>query len=489
VSSLGHKARLAVLWNAGFNIFRDLLQFATMLVLVRLLDPEAYGQFGLVTSIIGFISIFSFNNFMTHTLQVKTDDEAHYQDHFTAGTVIQAALFVLCNLVAVCLWWIPTYEAIAPVVHAMSFLFLFAFPCDFRIKILERQLDWKRLRLLHAVGLVITTVAALLLAASGAGAYALLLPGILVTLPFIFDLFVNLKWKADWTWSWQRYRAAWQFGLSRVGSGLANNGRQLLESGVLAKVLGFATLGFVNRAMGLAQMFCMKFASQLLYALYPMLARQEQGSPAFRRVSGLVLRSVAWVVIPLALILSVLAEPVVTTVYGSKWLEVIPLLPWGMAFGVAAALAHAAYMLVLASQRPNWCLALDCLGLAGTVICLLGLLPHGLIPYLAGVTCVQAILCLVTGAMLLRVRSLAWGGLAAALVPAIVSASAAIALCEGFALAAGVGKGVFSSALLYGAFFWILYALLLRLVFEKLLGELVSYFPASQRIKRSLCLR
>jgi PST family polysaccharide transporter len=460
-----------------------------MLVLVRLLEPEAYGQFGLVTSIIGFISIFSFNNFMAYTLQVKSDDETHYQDHFTAGAVIQASLFVLCNFLALCLWWMPAYEAIAPLVHAVSLVFLFGFPCDFRIKILERQFDWKRLRLLHAIGLLISTAFAILLAALGAGAYALLFPGMLVTIPFIFDLFVNLRWKPDWSWSWQRFRPAWQFGLSRIGSGLATNGRQLLESGVLAKVLGFATLGFVNRAMGLAQIFCMKFASQLMYSLYPMLARQEQGTASFRRVSGLVLRSVAWVVIPLALIFSMLAEPVVKTVYGSKWLEVIPLLPWGMAFGVAAALAHAAYMLVLASQRPNWCLGLDCVTLAGTAVSLFAILPMGLIPYLASVTCIQGAICAAAAAMLLRLQSLGWEGLAIALVPPLVSAYLAIALCEGLAWAADSGKTAFVVALAYGAVFCASYAALLRLLFEKHLGELVSYFPGGQRIKRSLWLR
>src|SRR5262245_5395180 len=98
--SLGEKAQSAVIWNAGFNVFRDLLQFVVMLVLVRLLAPEAYGQFILVTSIIGFVGIFSFNSFISHSLQVKTDDEANLQQHFTAGAPLQLGLFVVTNVLA-----------------------------------------------------------------------------------------------------------------------------------------------------------------------------------------------------------------------------------------------------------------------------------------------------------------------------------------------------------------------------------------------------
>jgi hypothetical protein len=33
--SLAHHAKSAVIWNAGFNIFRNLLQFVVMLVKVK----------------------------------------------------------------------------------------------------------------------------------------------------------------------------------------------------------------------------------------------------------------------------------------------------------------------------------------------------------------------------------------------------------------------------------------------------------------------
>jgi len=39
VNIMGHSARLAVLWNTGLTLFRDLLQFGSTLVLARLLTP------------------------------------------------------------------------------------------------------------------------------------------------------------------------------------------------------------------------------------------------------------------------------------------------------------------------------------------------------------------------------------------------------------------------------------------------------------------
>jgi PST family polysaccharide transporter len=485
-TGLGAKAQSAVLWNTGFNLFRDLLQFAVMLVLVRLLPPSAYGEFSLVTSMIGFISIFSFNNFLAYTLQVRREEETHYQDQFTAGSVIQTTLFLLTNAIAVMIRWIPSYAAVSPLVHVMSLTFLISLPCDFRIKMLERQLDWRRLRLLHALGLVLVAIAAIALALVGAGAYALLVPGMLVTIPFVADLVLKLRWKPQWTWSWERYKRAWVFGLSRIGSGAATAGRQLLESGVLASVVGFATLGFVNRALGLAQLFCIKFSAQLLYALYPLLARSEPGTGAFQKVSGLVLRCIAWVALPVAILLSLLAPVVVRTIYGDPWAPVIDLLPFAMAFGFAAALAHATYMLLLANNRAGWCLALDAAACVGTVVNVFLVLPLGLLYYLGASVCLQAALCCVEMALLLRIGSVNWSGLGRACLPPIAASAFAFFTCEAVLRVLGADRTVFFVAVSYGVAFSLGYALLLRICFSGALKELIDYLPASHRINRLL---
>jgi O-antigen/teichoic acid export membrane protein len=190
----------------------------------------------------------------------------------------------------------------------------------------------------------------------------------------------------------------------------------------------------------------------------------------------------------MALIFSVLAAPVVKTVYGAKWVQVIPLLPCGMAFGVAAAVSHAGYMLLLASQRPNWCLMLDGISLAATVLNLLVVLPLGLIPYLIGLVIIQTAVFLFTGVLLLRIGSIAWAGLVAAFLPSAISAAMAVGICEALAWATKLDKTIFGVALAYGVVFFVCYVFLLRALFEKHLSELVTYLPANQRIKSLLWL-
>jgi O-antigen/teichoic acid export membrane protein len=489
MSNLGQKARSAVIWNAGFSLFCDLLQFGTMLVLVRLLAPASYGEFGLVMSIIGFLSIFSFNNFVAHALQAREDADTRWQEHFTAGAVLQGGMFVLTNLVALALRWFPAYAAVAPLVHVMSLTYLLEWPWLIRCLMLERALDFRRLRLLNATGLLAAAATSLLLASLGFGTMALVAPTLLTGIPFLYDLFVRCRWRPNWSWSWEAYRPAWQFGLTRIGSGLAFHSRQILESTTAIALIGFGGFGIFTRSVGLSTMFCQKIAFQLLNSIYPLLTRLEGqgGNPA--RIGGLVLRLVVWIVVPIAIVFAALAAPVVRVVYGAKWMEVTPLLPWAMAWGALAAVAHAAYMLLLARQKARLCLVADVGMLAGTGVALALALPHGILAYLMAIVGVQMMLVVALLVTLARCAAVSVVGLRDAFFPAVLAGAVAwCALAVAQWLAGWGAPTVFLTALIWGSAFGLLYLAILRVGFKQELVDLIAYFPARRPISRLLAL-
>lgn len=487
---LGAQARSAVLWNTAFNLFRDFTQFITMLVLVRLIAPASYGEFGMTNSIIGFFSVFGFGIFVAHSLQVQEQVETRYQEHFTAGGVLNGALFLVVNACAGVLWWFPKYAVVAPYVHVMSFTFLLEWPCELRRKMLERQLDWKRLRLLHATGIAAGAVVALLMAWAGAGTWALLLPGLLVTVPFIYDLFVTESWRPLWQWSWKAYQAAFRFGVTRLGSGTATAGRTLLETSVLTAVLGYSGLGIYNRAIGLSVIFCSKFASQLVYAIYPVLTRIERhgGDPV--RTGDLVLRLIAWSAIPVATMLGALAQPVVRVVYGASWEAVVPLLPWALAVTVLQSLMATGSSLLLARQQAARCLAIDVITLAGTGLALFLVSHLGPVGYLCGIGVLLSLLLCVILKWLTKYRALSIGGIASAIAPPLLIAGAAWMLLElpaRFQFESS-GGGQVVRAIVWGTLFGAIYILGIRLCFKRALAALISVFPARRTAQRLLFL-
>ncbi|MCA9035704.1 MAG: oligosaccharide flippase family protein [Planctomycetaceae bacterium] len=483
-ASLVERARSAVVWNTGFNIFRDVLQFAQMVFLTRLLDHAAYGMFAFSTSVVGIIAVFSATPFVSHALQVKSEAETHFQDHFTAGAVIQFVMFTIANLAAFVISQIPSYASAAPLVHVLSLTFLLEWPCEIRRVMIQRRFDFKSLRLLQSVGLIASTVTSILMAYAGMGAFALVVPGLLVTLPFTWDLLLQQKWRPLWSFSWSNYSPAFRFGLTRVGSGVTRTGSVLVETFVLTAMIGFGSLGVFNRAVGLANIVCMKTSAQLMAAVYPMLTRLETSSGAAQRAGNLIVRLIIWLMLPAATVLSILAEPVVHTVYGVEWHSVTPLLKWTLALSVATALVHVNYQLLLARNHSRICLACDLFSFLGSVAGLTFAIPFGVIAYLITQVTVNLLSLLLLVYFLLQAGALSGWGLCQALGPASLSSCLAAAIshqCVG-------PTQEFQKAILWGGCFSVVYAVSIRALFPGALYELIRLLPRSAQVSRLLML-
>ena len=466
---LAEKARSGVLWVTGLNIFRDLLQFGTMLVLVRLLAPKAYGEFSLISSVMVFFTVFSFRSFLEHTLQLRPEEPVDHQSHFTAGAFMQLGMCALVNVTAAVLRYLPKYSEIAPILHLTSVFFLLDWASELRVKMLERELDWKRLRMLQAMGIAGNSALALALAKLGCGVYALVLPGMMATLPFIWDLFFRLGWRPDWNWNSTHYRAAWSYGWSRIMAGMLTTARPVIEGAIIVQFTGFSQLGFMSRAVGLSTLCCQKMPSVLTLTLYPVLTRMARKSETFERANGLVLRLVGWMAIPCAMLFSLVAQPVVRLVYGAKWDAAIPLLPYALAGGTAGALYQTTTMLMLADIQHRACAVAELLTLATVAICLLVVLPHGIAPYLGAVAAVQSVVLLWMLWSLMRTGALSSRAIVRGVAAPLAAGTAAWLVC----LPVRATLPVAVLAVVFAA----VYGIGMRLACPNEMRELIAYVP------------
>jgi len=474
-------------WTAGFQIFRDALQFGLMLVLVRILPPEVYGQFGFVTALFGFLTLYSFREFVGHTLVVRDPEQVHYQDHFTAGVIMQVAVCLLANAVAIVLRFLPNYAEVAPVVHVMSVLFLLDLPSELRVKMLERALDWRRLRLLHALALVGSGLLSVLMALAGWGVYALLVPTLIVPVVFGYDLVVRQGWRPTWRFSWERFKPSWAYGTSRISAVSFVSGAGLLEASWLS-ALSFATFGIFGRAVGLGQLLCGRVAGLLAQSVFPVLARIPPRTTSYQRASALYLRSVTWFVVPLSVGVALFADPIVRLLYGSQWLAVIPLLPWAMVGVALMAIVQTAYVLLLAHQQQKSCLIADIWRLVGTVLALSALASIGMQAYLAGMAAVHAISLVLVLHWLREGEAVSGSGIGQAVVPPVLSIAVAVLVAESLRRMVAPGGLTIPIALVEGASIGLVYIGMLRLLFRRQLGELVDQLPERSRLGRLLGL-
>ena len=486
--SLTTMTHAAVLWNAGLVTLINAGQFAVMLVLVRLLSPDVYGQFGLLMAIVGFVYVFSAQSFVDYSLQIRNEASVNYQDLFTTSVYVNFLLCLLVNFAALGIDTFPEYANLQLPLHFLSIGFLLQPGRAIRIAMLKRQLNWKRIRSLHAIGFIFSAIFAIPLAYSGAGIYALILPTFITPLPFLYDIFVDQRWRPSWTWDLKRMSPALKFGLNRQLSGAITTGRRLLESTVLVQVAGFAAFGVYGRAIALAEIACTRVLGNAIEALYPSLTKIEPGTARFRKIGAVVLSISAWLSIPIAVLMGELATTIVTAIYGEQWLEVIPLVGWATASAAAGAIHMTLYKLLLAHQQQRHCIWSDVILIAGTATSLYFLLPFGLIGYIQGLFVTQLVLIAVSAFFLVSERGIEVAAVRRALFPPILGALCASSIFVNGTVDTLSNLLGYLSIVLWTAFYITVYLITMRLLFTHSLREIISYMPKHTFLRKLLFL-
>jgi lipopolysaccharide exporter len=289
-------------------------------------------------------------------------------------------------------------------------------------------------------------------------------------------------------WSLSSYRDALSFGINRATSNALNGGRKLLESTLITQHFQFSLLGVFGRAEGLASLFCGRVAQQVLGALYPVITRADPRSERFRRIAGLVLQSVAWVTIPIAVILGMQAEEVTELLYGEKWTSVVPLLPLAMAVGAAQGIGASVYQLLLANEERRLCIRADLAAFCIGASTMLALIPHGVRPYLIGAIAVNVVIAVILLVLLVRTRGLMLYDLSMALLPPLIASVVAAAATAALRTLIPSSAPLIVSLLAASTGFALAYVVSLRLFFRSSVTGLLEYVPGGQAMARLLML-
>lgn len=462
-----------------------------MLVLVRVIPPVEYGRAASVVAFLKVLNSASCARFMSQGLQVPGEEEPDWTAHWQVGLVLQLVLGLVCLLAAAGAWSLPEYRALSPLLALGAVGLCIDAPAQLNLVMLQRDLNFARLRLLAACATLLATGTTLGLAFLGLGAFALVLGGnVLLSIPFGIDLLVVRRWRPKSGWfrkpNWRAYRPALAFGGQQVLSGFLQAGQAAVTAGVLPSALGFYAIGLINRADGLFSSTALRISGLISETVYPALPKLLDDEERFRRAAGLFVKLLLLVLFPGAAFLVVAGSDLSRVLYGARWIAADPLLGPAALAGLALGLTAAGYRVLLARSHLRACLGLDFLKALCLLPALCGVLwwreaePYLWLLALGGLPPAWA-------ALRMASPSLAPGWLQGTLVPTLLPAATAAAVLA--VVVDDLGHDPFlrlgGAVCIYCA----VWLIVLRTLFASTLRELCSRAPGGSLVQRALFLR
>ncbi|WP_406568402.1 lipopolysaccharide biosynthesis protein [Alterisphingorhabdus coralli] len=318
------KVRSAVFWRSGSQILAQIITWGSTLAVIRILDPSDYGLFAMTQTVMVFLAFLNGYWFAGSLIQSDNVSQQEIRQAFGIVILLNAGLALLQILSAPLVAAYYNQPFIAQMLRVQALIYV-ATPFMIVPEVLmSRQLDFKRQAFANLAAAIVGALTALLLALSGWGVWTLVAAPIALFWTRAIGLMLAARL---WVWPSFDFRGSRKmlgFGSTLLASHFFWIVHSQSDIFIAGRILDPHALGLYAEALFLAQVFAAKFVPPLNEVAFPAYARLQKEP---EKLSWSFLKSMRLILLiscPLYFGLSVTAQPLVSTIFGEKWLGMVP---------------------------------------------------------------------------------------------------------------------------------------------------------------------
>ena len=354
------------------------LRLAFLTIMARLLSPEEFGLFAMVTVVAGFYTLFISGGLSSATIQRVTVTDIQISTLFWVNMLIGAVLCALCLATAPALVAFFHEPRLMWVTAAMAVGFLVNAAGVQHIALLQRDLRYVTLTWIEVLAQVASMATGIALAVAGFGLWALVastlvVPGVMTVLAWITTGWIPRRPHRD-----AEVPSMLRFGGVVTIQFVLHYAAQNIDKVLLGRFRGADTLGIYGRAYQLVAMPMTQLSAAVGWVAFSALSRIQGDPRRYRRYFLKGYSVIVSLVVPILVFAAVFADDIVRVVLGAQWTDVSLILQL---------LAPAALVLTVIEGPTFW--LLHSLGMVGRslritcvltgvtlVACIAGI-PHG----------------------------------------------------------------------------------------------------------------
>jgi PST family polysaccharide transporter len=305
-------------WRALANWSSQLVSWAALLVIVRLLNPADFGLVGMAVMLYSFLRYLGACGITQSVIRHRNLSEETLAQLNTMSLIIGVGTFLLGCLAAWPVSWFFKSPRMVPVAIVAS---LSLIPLGLRgvpEGLVNQQMRLKSLSLFDALRDILSAIITILLAWLGCGYWALVFGNLL---PDIARCAMVLHLQRC-RFAWPRFsviREPLVFGMRLLVNGLSWSTYTMLDNVTVGRVLGRAALGLYGMAWTLANVPLEKVVALVTTLIPAYLSRVQTDMAATRRYVWSLTETIALLTFPATIGMALVAGDTIPLVMGVKW--------------------------------------------------------------------------------------------------------------------------------------------------------------------------
>lgn len=319
MSSLKDKTVKGVIWSAVDRFSAQGIQFVFSILIARLLLPEDYGVVAMLNIFLAVSQTFIDSGFGTALIRKIDRTEEDFSTVFYFNIVVATLFYFVLFFAAPAIanfYNTPLLESITKVVALNLIIGSLSGIHNAKLSI---AIDFKSRAKISIVSTLLTGAVGLWMAYAGYGVWALVIQNLFSSAIRTVLLWVIVKWYPKLVFSWKSFKELFSFGSKLLASGLLDTLYNNIYTLVIGKVFSPTTLGVYSKANSLAQFPSSNITSVLQGVTFPVLSTIQNEDDRLADAYKRFLKIAAFVVFPLMIGLSAVADPFIRLVLTDKW--------------------------------------------------------------------------------------------------------------------------------------------------------------------------
>lgn len=323
VGSLGHRAAKGVTWLSAMRVLHRGLGLIRNVILARLLSPDDFGLMGIALLTFNAIETFSQTGIEQALIQKKENIREYLDTAWTIQLGRSLILFIMLYVSAPLVSSFFNAPLALDIIRAFSVVQLFTGATNIGIVYFQKELRFNKSFIFQTYGLTANMVISIILAFVLRSVWALVYGAILGAAVKCIASYLLHPYRPKIKIDTEKAKELLHFGkwifVSGIVSFLAAQG----DHAVVGKLLALTALGYYYMAYQFSNIPAKEIAQVISNVMYPVYSKIQDDTARLKRAYLRVLQLIAFLSMPITVVILVLAPDFSRLFLGEEWLPIV----------------------------------------------------------------------------------------------------------------------------------------------------------------------
>lgn len=321
-----NKVVSGLIWRLLERLGAQGVQFVVSIVLARMLAPELFGTIALINVFISILDVFVDSGLGNSLIQKKHVDDLDFSTVFFFNLFVCWVLYLGMFVAAPSIARFYNMPDLTAAIRVLSLILIISGIKNVQQAYVSRTMQFKLFFYATLGGTIGAAIFGIWMAYAGYGLWALVTQSLFNMTVDTIILWMTVRWRPKWLFSFERLRSLFSFGWKLLASSLLDTVYNKIRQLIIGRMYTPANLAFYDKGENFPAVITNNINSSINSVLFPALSSAQDDRIAVKQMTRRSIRVCSYIMWPLMMGLSACAEPLVKLILTDKWLPCVPFL-------------------------------------------------------------------------------------------------------------------------------------------------------------------